>query len=97
MRLSRLVRLVQAKKPFPELKRKTSTIDWICCSDPERKRSSSGEQVWMSWCMYDKDGKKGGMNRIVGRPKKNERGTPVLGPKPTSIVIDGKPVRKCPG
>jgi len=97
MRLSHLLRLVQAKEPFPELKKKSSDIKWICCSDPERKSTKSGQQVWMSWCMYEKnDGQKGGMNRVVGRPTKNEQGTPVLGPKPT-VKIDGVPIKKCPG
>jgi len=47
--------------------------------------------------MYEKnDGQRGGMNRVVGRPTKNEQGTPVLGPKPT-VKIDGVPIKKCPG
>jgi hypothetical protein len=95
MRLSQLVRLVQAKEKFPTLTKKTSDIKWVCCSDPEKKTNASGQQVWMSWCMYEKGGQKGGMNRVVGRPKKNEQGTPVLGPKPV-VKIDGRTIPKCP-
>jgi hypothetical protein len=95
MRLSQWVEA--ARKKFPKLKTKVSNVKWVCCGDPFKDRTRSGMQVWKAWCMWKKGSESGGMNRIVGRPKKPEDGgQAVLGPKPTRIIIDNKPMPKCP-
>ena len=95
----KLSQIVEAKKRFPRpMKSKGGSILWVCCSEPFRDKTESGDAVWVSACVWKKGGKFGATRRIVGRPAKdpdNPDAPPQLGPKPTEIKLNGKNVRRC--
>ena len=103
MKLSELVQASaedrEAKKRYPKpLPSKGGSIKWLCCSEPFKDKTISGDRVWMASCMYRKGPKAGAMKRIVGYPVKdpdNPDANPQLGPKPTKIELGGKVIKRC--
>lgn len=95
----KLSQIVEAKKRFPRPMKDTGGNPlWICCSEPFKDRNRHDEQVWVAVCLWKKGSKYGATRRIVGRPKKdpdNPDAAPILGPKPTSIELNGKNIRRC--
>jgi len=101
MKLSQIVEAAarEGKKRFPRpMQNKGGSPLWLCCSEPFKDQTRKGETMWMAVCLWKKGPKAGCTTRIVGRPVKdpaNPEAPPKLGPKPTSIEMNGKKIRKC--
>jgi len=103
MKLSQIVEAAarerQAKKRFPRpMQDKGGSPVWICCSEVFKDRNRQDEPMWVAVCLWKKGSKIGATRRVVGRPAKdpnNPDAAPVLGPKPTTIQLKSKTIRKC--
>jgi len=93
------IREALAKTKFPKLKNQTAQggLKWVCCNDAFKSTTRKGSKpVWMVWCMWKKQGKTGGMNRVAKKATTDAKtGTVSLGPRPPHIEINGKTMPRC--